>query len=66
MTFDEWAAGRVMGSMEREFARDAWATATKTERDATLDKVLAGLRSENDSVQLRAIITSVEAMRSNG
>lgn len=35
------------------------------ERDATIDKVLTGLRSENDTTQLRAIIVSVEAMRSN-
>lgn len=29
MTFEEWAAERMMGSMEREFARDAWEAATK-------------------------------------
>jgi hypothetical protein len=33
------------------------------ERDELLDKILRGLRSEDDSVQLRAIIAEVEAMK---
>jgi hypothetical protein len=32
-------------------------------RNETLDTVLRGLRSEDDSQQLRAIIASIEAMR---
>lgn len=50
----------------RGFAAAAARMGAAVEREATLNKVLAGLRSEDDSTQLRAIIASVEALRSNG
>ena len=34
MTFEEWAADRLMTGMEREFARDAWKAAIKEAQEA--------------------------------
>lgn len=51
-----------VSSEARKLVADAAARAESAERDA-YEKVLRGLRSENDSTQLRAIIAQVEALR---
>lgn len=38
----------------------------KVEREAILNEVLCGLRSERDTDQVRAIIAEVEAIRARG
>jgi hypothetical protein len=44
------------------FFKLAYEAGAAAERERTLREVLTGLRSEDDSVQLRAIIASVEAL----
>lgn len=41
MTFEDWLTGKNLGSMELEFARDAWKAATKAEREACAKAVEA-------------------------
>ena len=45
------------------YTADALEQAREQGRQAGLDQVLRGLRSEDDSTQLRAIIASVEALK---
>jgi len=51
----------VACELERKLA--AAEAALATAQDKALEEVLRGLRSEDDSVQLRAIIASVEALK---
>lgn len=58
--FGDWS--RVPnGPYQKPFVEHAW-QAWRAAREATLEEVLRGLRSENDSTQLRAILASVEAL----
>lgn len=62
MAFEDWAEAYALDDepctrhSRRQDCKAAWS--------AALDEVLRGLRSEDDTIQLRAIIASVEAMRS--
>jgi uncharacterized Ntn-hydrolase superfamily protein len=66
---DEGLADKLIAALEASGIRLVSEDAAGLERGGlggdveTLDAVLRGLRSERDTVQLRAIIASVEAMR---
>lgn len=58
--FEKWSTdGRRLGGMEREFAWAAW----QQSRREALNSVLRGLRSEEQTLQIRAVIASVECMQ---
>lgn len=61
---DPWYAFRDKQTA-RTYSQDELDAAVAAERERTIEEVLRGLRSENDSTQLRAIITSIEALRPN-
>ena len=62
----EWNMGGMDSStIYGEFAVEVARRSALKTREATLNEILRGLKSENDSRQLQAIIASVEALRSN-
>ena len=61
-----WFARTARLAVDGKYGREMHQRVARIEREAgvkALDDVLRGLRSEDDSTQLRAIIAEVEAMR---
>jgi hypothetical protein len=66
MDFDGWHMKQLAGDPDN-CPHEAWErVAWRAARDETLNAVLRGLRSEDDSPQLRAIILEVEEMLKGG
>ena len=67
MDFEEWAAERVMSSMEKEFAHAAWEDATKAPREMAMTAILEECPNDGSYAEiiLRRAWDRVRTMRSN-